>query len=379
MTGSVVLLAPLLSRASGGLAASVPSLAWHLHELSVNVTVLGVEDWRHIPDADVWGPEVRAHRAWFPRSFLFAPGIDKSLHELRADIVDVQGIWTYPSLANWRNFLRTNAPYIVTPRGMLDPWALKRSSFKKSLVRIAFEGNHLKNAACIRATSEMEAENIRHFGLRNPIAVVPNGVDIPLHSGQLKIEKKNQILFLSRMHPKKGVELLLHSWQRLQNEFLDWELVIAGPDEVGYSKQMKELAQKLNLARIVWVGGVYGEQKEILYRQARLFVLPTHSENFGLVIAEALSYGLPVITTKNAPWQGLKNHSCGWWVELDVSEIEGSMRSALSMDRNALVEMGMRGRAWVQNEYGLSSVAERMSAVYNWLSLGEDCPSFVYL
>ena len=372
----ITLLTATLSPAAGGLAASVPHLAHGLARAGAGeVHVVGLEDPDDPQAARAWGPQVHAQSAQGPRAFGYAPGMGRTLDRLAPRVVDVQGLWTYSSLANVRHHRRHGTPYVVTPHGMLDPWARARSRWKKRAVRLWFEDAHLGHAACLRATAEMEAEHFRSMGLTNPIAIVPNGVDVPEHLPPRPRGDRRRLLFLSRIHPKKGLPHLLRAWARLEAERPDWELVIAGPDEVGHTAEMQRLARSLNLGRVTFHDAVHGAEKSALYRSADVFVLPTHAENFGLVIAEALAHAVPVITTRNAPWSGLTDHRCGWWIDLDDRPLGAALTEATVLPRATLEAMGARGRAWMQRDFGWDGVAERMLEVYDTVAHGSALPS----
>lgn len=364
----VLLLTSKLSPAAGGLAVSVPGLAHSIDPLpDMEMHVVGTLDPGNPAAAQGWGPRVQGFDVKGPLAGQYAPGMAPAIAALAPDIVDVQGIWTYPSMANLRHARRTGTPYLVTPRGMLDPWARKNSAWKKKIAGALFEQAHLKGALALRATAEMEAQHFRDMGLTNPIAVVPNGLNLPdlapRTDGALR-----SILFLSRIHPKKGVDYLLRSWAALQAEFPGWEIVIAGIDENGHEAELKALTQKLCLPRVRFVGEAHGAAKEALYRDADLFVLPTHAENFGLVVAEALAQETPVITTRNAPWQGLEAEGCGWWIAHEQDRLTDTLRAALSRPAADLAAMGQRGRVWVQRDFAMTQVADKMREVYLWAS-----------
>src|SRR6056297_3193781 len=366
----VVFLSHILSPAAGGLSASVPHLARGLARGGGGEAhVVGIADPDDPGAATAWGLQVHSHRATGPRAFGYAPDMGRTLARLSPSVIDVQGLWTYPSLANLRHHRRHGTPYLVTPHGMLDPWARARSAWKKRAVRLWFEDAHLAGAACLRATAKMEAEHFRSFGLKKPIAIVPNGVEIPnLASLPRPGGDRRRALFLSRIHPKKGLPVLLDAWAAIEAQRPDWELVIAGPEEVGHTAEMQALARRLGLQRVVWHDAVQGAEKSALYRSADLFVLPTHAENFCLVVAEALAHEVPVITTRNAPWQGLTEHGCGWWIPLDEARLHEVIVQATAQPREALQEMGARGRTWVSRDFGWDGIAREMLSVYDWVA-----------
>ena len=188
---------------------------------------------------------------------------------------------------------------------------------------------------------------------------------------------RRRVLFLSRIHPKKGVPILLRAWQRVERRHPDWELVVAGPDEAGHLAEVRALATGLRLDRVAFPGPAYGNAKHALYRSADLFVLPTHSENFGMVIAEALAHGVPVITTTGAPWAGLEERGCGWWIELSERNLAETLHGAMALPEALRVEMGRRGRLWMEQSYGWERIAAEMKSVYAWLLGGGPPPACV--
>lgn len=375
----VLLLTSRLSPAAGGLAVSVPGLAHSIDPLpGMEMHVMGTRDPADPEAAQAWGPRVQAFDVTGPQAGQYAPAMGAAIAALNPDLVDVQGLWTYPSLASLRHARRSGRPHIITPRGMLDPWARRNSAWKKKIAGALFERAHLESACCLRATAAMEAQHFRDMGLTNPIAVVPNGLDLPDLAPRRDTDLRS-ILFLSRIHPKKGVPFLLTAWAALHASFPDWEVVIAGIDENGHEAELKALARKLELPRVRFVGEAHGAAKQQLYRDADLFVLPTHAENFGLVVAEALAQETPVITTRNTPWEGLETQRCGWWIELDQARLTDTMRAALSRPAAELAAMGARGRDWVQRDFAMVQVAERMREVYLWAAGQADRPETVQL
>ncbi len=368
-----------LSSAAGGLASSVPALCARLSDRDdVEVDILGIRD-PHNPYAwREWGPSVHPHTRFGPRPLQWAPALGATLRRLAPDIVDMQGLWTYGSRLNLAYHRDTNHPYMITPRGMLDPWSLEYSRWKKRVVAHWYETEHLAHARCLRATAALEATHFRAYGLRQPIAVVPNPIEIPptdlVQTGPKGLRR---LLFLSRLHPKKGLPFLLRAWKRLQVDHGDWELVIGGPDEGGHRSAMKSLARDLELRRIQWLDPVHGDAKSRLYASADLFVLPTHAENFGLVIAEALAHGCPVVTTRYAPWAALERYGCGWSVELDTESLWRTLSEAMVLEEAERREMGLRGRRWMKRDFAAPALADQLHETYRWMLGGNAPPPWV--
>jgi len=374
----VALLTAKMSPAAGGLAVSVPGLAHGIERFDdVEMHVLGVKDPADPAAAQRWGPRVMAFPPSGPAALQYAPAMAQALRGLAPDVVDVQGIWTWPSKISLDHHRRSGTPYVVTPRGMLDPWARANSAWKKRFFAAFAETAHLRGAHCLRATAEMEAQHFRDVGLVAPIAVVPNAVEITALAPRPHSDRR-RALFLSRIHPKKGIDLLLEAWAALEAGNPDWDLVIAGIDENGHEARMKARAAELGLRRVSFPGAVHGAAKDQLYRSADLFVLPTHAENFGLVIAEALVQEVPVITTTNAPWAGMEAQGCGWWIPLDVTRLTDTMALAMAQPGAELHARGARGRVWVEQEFSPSEVAERMRSVYLWVAGRGERPDHVY-
>ena len=302
---------------------------------------------------------------FFPFSFSYL----RKIFLIRPNLIDVQGLWSSSAVFNLIYSKLRSTPYIVTPRGMLEEWALNQSYFKKLIYYFFIEKYHLKNATCLRATSKMEMNTFKKLGFKNKIINVPNSIKIPEAKIKSKftIKKKKRILFLSRIHEKKGISELLNAWKYIHNKHLDWELVICGYDENGYKDKMIKLSNDLKLKRVVWRDFVTGKDKDNLFRSSDLFVLLSHSENFGLAIAEALSFGLPVITTTNTPWKDLKKYNCGWCIDLKMKKIVKTLEKAICLDNKKKILMGKRGRAWVVRDFSDESIGIKMQSVYKWI------------
>jgi len=297
------------------------------------------------------------------------------------DCLHSNGVW-HP-LNHWCavEARRRRIPLVVQPHGMLEPWALAWRSTKKRLALAAFQRRDLDNAALLVATARQEAEGFRQFGLRQPIAIIPNGIDMatrlnadqPAMAGNLFSLRR--ALFLSRIHPKKGLINLLDAWSSVDSR--NWLLQLAGPDEGGHLAEVMAHAEAIGIKdQVQYLGSFDDAAKLQVYREADLFVLPSFSENFGVVVAEALAQRLPVITTYGTPWQDLQTYDCGWWVAPSVDGLRAALADALYASPQRLREMGVRGQAYVQR-YDWERIAEQTLAAYRWLLGRGEKPDFI--
>lgn len=286
------------------------------------------------------------------------------------------GLWRPSNHAAVGAARRAGVPLVISPRGMLEPWALRHRRWKKRAAWVLYQRRDLRHAAVLHVTSEGEAESVRRLGLRNPLAVIPNGVDLPDAQPPPPRKELRRALFLSRFHPKKGLPLLIEAWAQVQPP--GWELVLAGPDEGGHQAAVEAQARQRGLnGSVRFAGPVEDNDKWALYRSADLFVLPTHSENFGLVVAEALAAGVPVITTRGAPWAALETHRCGWWTDIGATPLATALREAIALPDEARQEAGRRGRRYVEANLSWTHVARQMVAVYEWTMHGGRRPGCV--
>jgi glycosyltransferase involved in cell wall biosynthesis len=331
-------------------------------------------------------------RRYFPKDWARVPvvrdlrcssGLARALHELapKADVIHDHGLWLMPNVDAGRVALLARKPFIVAPRGMLAPAALAFSRFKKAVVWALLQGEVVRRAACIHATSEQEYNEIRDFGLNNPVAIIPNGIDLPDPrarpvSGAVA---GRVVLSLGRIHPKKGLDRLVRAWARLEAAHPDWRLRIVGPDELDHASELVALAAKLKARRVSVEKSVSGDAKIAAYEEAGLFVLPTLNENFAITVAEALAAGTPVIATKGAPWHDLAREGCGWWIDHGVEPLSAALANAMVMTREALQAMGAKGRAWMARDFSWDHVGRNMLKIYRWLSLGGEAPGTVRL
>ena len=294
----------------------------------------------------------------------------------RSEVIHNHSLWMMPNVYSAWAAKRSPCKLVTSPHGTLSPMALARSRWRKKLFW-PFQRDTLTRAACVHATGETEYRDIRALGLRAPVAIIPYGIDIPEPPKVVPGTSRRRLLFLGRIHPIKGVDMLLSVWRRLENEFPDWVLAIAGPGESDYLASVQKLVQDLQLRRLSFLGPRYGIHKSLCYWGSELFVLPSHSENFGFAVAEALAHGTPVVVSQGAPWEGLESNRCGWWIPLSEESLYNTLYKAMSMPPKDLRDMGARGRNWMRREFGWEEVGRRMARTYEWILHGGEPPTWV--
>ena len=432
----------LIQASTGGPAVSVTRLASEQAKLGHEVT-LACLDYPHL------GPQVAASgvRVVSVKGNLFAvrgrgwcPEFRRVLREeaAKADVVHNHGLWMWPNAYAREAAVAEGKPLVISPRGMLEAWSLNRSKLRKAVAWRLFEKKNLQSAVMFHATAESEARSIEEFlshrltrintdlfraedlGAKSgssektkevPIVVAPNGVDLPdlgRKPGREALEEKfpelnfrRWVVFMSRLHPKKGVDVLLRAWARQNVEHgaggreqgaggkgkhtadglrhtekkeslslfvsssLSPVLVIAGSDLIGYRKDVEKMVRELGVRdSVVITGEVQGEMKDTLLANADLFVLPSYSENFGIVVAEAMAWGRPVIASTGTPWKEVAEVGAGWWVEPEEEALAKALAEAVGKRPEELEVMGAKGRALVSERYGWSVPANRLISSY---------------
>lgn len=255
---------------------------------------------------------------------------------------------------------------VYTPHGMLEPWIMKRHYWTRKVpALLLYQRRAVRRADLLHATAESEKEHLMALGWNEQICVIGNCINVDDIRMKSSWERRRRILFLSRVHVKKGINFLIEAVAQLKEEMEGYVVRIAGPGEEAYINELKGLAERLGVGdRMEFVGSVYGEAKFDLYRDADLFVLPTHSENFGIVVTEALACGTPVITTKGTPWEELVSWHCGWWTEIGTEATAEALRGFLSLDVKELEGMGRNGRRLVEERYSCQRIAREFMEMY---------------
>ena len=352
-------------------------LARNLEVQGEGVTVFGLADSSEEALRASWGDTaIRTATPVPPRAFGYAPALAGLLERSGLDVVHVHGLWMYSSLVSMRWHRRWRRPHIISPHGMLDPWAIRCSAWKKRLAGALYERAHLGRAACLHALSEAELRAFRGAGLTNPVCVIPNGIDPPPCRPSAppawadRIGGRRVLLFLGRLHPKKGLANLIRACARVQRHpaARDWALVIAGWDQGGHERELRELVEELSLARFVhFVGPQFEDARTASYARAEAFILPSVSEGLPMAVLEAWSHRLPVLMTEacNLPEGIAAGAALG--IEQHVAGIAQGLSELFAMPDPERSRIGARALSLVAERFTWPSIAARMKAVYDWV------------
>ena len=361
---------------SGGPSRSVPMLVKGLAELGVDITLATIRS----KDMNIHALEgTTAKLKVFEPSFS-NKDIAQYLRDEQFQLIQIQSMWELPYHKMMVEARKHGIPYIVTPRGMLDPWSLAYKKWKKKLAWWLYQRNDVQKAACVFTTAQMEAGHVSELGITTIKSVIPNGIETDGYPCKTSIEDvKKQVLFLSRVHMQKGIDLLIEAWKHIHSDFIDWQLLIVGNGEAEYINSLNRKVENLGLVDSVKIlPPVFGNSKIQLYQQSALFCLPSYSESFGMVIAEAMSCGTPVITTTNCPWNILNDTKTGWCIDLSVDNLESALREGLTMRPTDLYEMGQKASNLIYENFDYRSVTRKTLRLYEWLLNGAEKPEFVY-
>jgi glycosyltransferase involved in cell wall biosynthesis len=324
--------------------------------------------------ADIYeGVSVRYFPRAFPKQFFGASGMAEAILEVMGsyDLIHIHALWNLPSWAASRPARKAGLPYVISPRGMLEPGALAHKAWRKRFAYLAAERRNLANAAFLHATSDFEGSTLTKLGLESEIVVLPNGVDLREDDWPVRGEfrrkhgltdKVKLIVFLGRIHPIKRLDILAGAFGRVHEAMPDTRLIIAGPDERGCRKTLEPLFAGASGA-VHWVGEVEQADKWALLRDARLLVMCSDSENFGMSVLEAMAAGVPVVVTRTCPWPEIETAGCGFWVAQESGEIANAALRILRHQDEAEA-MGERGKRLARERYGWDSIACRMADHY---------------
>ncbi len=369
-----------LSRKAGGIFDASRMLAEAVGRTErARVRAVGLEDEWTSQDRRRWAPTpVMPARPLGPAAFGYSPELGAVLENGRFDLLHLHGIWMYPSVAceQWR--IRTGRPVVISPHGMLDKWALARSRVKKILASLLFQRGALSACACLHALNDAEAASFREFGLENPICVLPNGVDRMHYTRTISPSWKSQVpsgprlmLFLGRLHPKKGIEELLAAWALLQRRDVQlprWRLILAGWGERRYVNALTRRIMQVDIGKtVLFVGPQFGKMKNATLAACNAFVLPSKSEGMPVAVLEAWAAGLPVLMTKECNLEAGFDAGAAVKIQYDARRMASGIRRFMELPDSLLRRMGQRGRALVREKFNWGDIGAQMAEVYAWL------------
>lgn len=384
MAMKVIQVTPDIAMEASGPAYSVPGMCRGLSLVGVDVSLHTLQ--RESSDTFQFPFQLVTY-PFEPSRFLpgNAPKMEKGLEQacMGVDVVHSNGLWMMPMVYPGRVIARLRSRHrapklVVSPRGCLATWALRNGYVKKKIFGWLFQYQILRRADMFHATSEKEYEEIRAAGYRQPVAIVPIGMDLPetdpRNTRNTRKELGRKVLFFGRLHKVKGVDRLLLAWEKVVKD--GWELVIAGPD-CGMLANLKEIVAERKLPRVSFVGEINGPAKYEFLASGDIYVLPSDTENFGVTVTEALASGTPVIASQGTPWQGLERERCGKWVPIGVEPLAAALEEMMAMRDEERAAMGARGRAWIQRDFSWRGIGEQMKAAYEWLLGRAVCPPCV--
>lgn len=356
---------PSIDRTAGGTSTYIQVLGKELGKLAeVHIITHASENPLPIDNC-----KIHYVSGYNPLKGSFKIEVNKLLDVLKPDLVHVNCCWMPACSLVQKMAQKRNIKVILTPHGMLEPWIIKRHYWTRKVpALLLYQKAAVRKADCIQSTAESERDNLLKLGYNKNIKVVRLGIDADGIEMKRSWKKTRQILFLSRVHVKKGINFLVEAAAALRSELQGYKILVAGEGDVDYVAEMKRMIEDNGLQDIVqFVGGVYGDEKWRLFQTSDFFVLPTHSENFGLAIAESLASGTPVITTVGTPWNDLNDSNSGAWIEIGTQPLTETLRKFLALSDEELEAMGRNGRKLIEEKYSARVMAKEMMEVYETL------------
>lgn len=370
----VIQVVSSIAAESSGPSYSVPRLCGGLKAVGVDVEL-------HVPEP-VPAVDYSFKVFRYPRKTLFhlrgaewSPSLKQALCRecANTDVIHTNGLWMIPNVYAAKASKGTKCKLVTAPRGSLATWALGFRKMKKRVIgRLIGQYAAMRATDMWHATSEKEYGEIRAAGFRQPVAIVPIGIDLPMMSVANK-EKAgcrkrgmSRLVFFGRLHKVKAVDNLILAWELVADRFKNWELIIAGPDG-GIRDELESLVATRKIPRVSFLGELNGVAKYEYLAAADLCVLPSYTENFGVTVAESLACGTPVVASQGTPWRGLAENGAGWWIPIGVHPLVEQLRQSLAYSTDELMKMGTRGREWMARDFSWIGIGAKMRTSYDWL------------
>lgn len=358
---------PSIDRNTGGTATYIRLLAKELGKLC-ELHVLTHNSENPLPMENC---KVHYVPRYNPFSYGWKVLMSTFFERIQPNMIHVNCCWIPDCAAIQRLAKKKGYKVVLTPHGMLEPWIVRRHYWTRKLpALIVYQKAAIQMANYLLATADSERENLLKLGYNPNVKVVKLGIDVDGILLKKSWAKTKQILFLSRVHVKKGITFLIEAASILREQLEGYKILIAGEGDVDYVALLKLQIADKGLQDIVHlIGGVYGEKKWELFQTSDFFVLPTYSENFGLAIAESLASGTPVITTVGAPWCDLNDSNSGAWIEIGTKSLVDTFQKFLALSDEELEVMGRNGRRLIETKYSAKTMAEEMLKVYKMFSM----------
>ena len=366
----------------GGISALIPRLSKGANAAGTQVTIAGFcgpdEDTHELDGQGVPFSIFPLGRMCWHRDRLLRERFSKLLQS--ADGLHIHGIWDEHCCASGSLARSSGKPYIVSVHGMLERWAVEHKWLKKRLYSLLIERPNLRDAACLHALTRAELEDYRRYGLKNPVAIIPNGVDVPpvanpeiFLQANPQLRGKRLVVFLSRIHYKKGLDILCKAWCNLHRKFVDAHLVLAGPDVENTRSAVQACIHELGIdASVSFTGMLRDGMKWSALAAAELFVLPSYSEGFSVAVLEAMGMGVPVVISRPCNFPEVENEGCGFVIDANAAELQDALSHLLNASHSDLMQMGERGRQLVAARYTWSVIGRQISALYDWVLGGPE-------
>lgn len=377
----VIILISSISRSAGGLFDAVKDLYLPLKE-KLKLKIISFTDENTDKDYSKWG-NISIQVFQSNNKLQYSKEYRDYVMSYDGDILHVHGLWRYPHavIAKWKS--KNKKPVLVTPHGMLDPYILANQGRLKKIVGFFLFKKAFKSIDCYHALSQAELEAIRAYGVTKPIAIIPNGINLPDLSTEFeKADNKKHLLFLARLHPKKGVDILLEAIANIKDENPDllngWVVDIVGWSHGNFDVALKDIVAKNNLQDIViFHGGLFGNNKLAMYANASAYILPSHGEGLPMTILEAWSWGLPVIMTSQCNIPEGFEHSAAIKIENNKDSVKEGIIQLFYMSLEEQKEMGEKGRQLVIKKFTWKLSAEKMNDLYLWMLGKISEPDFI--
>ena len=371
-----------ITRAAGGVFDAVRDLFTNNTFASHNLKIFSFYDEHVKEDLPSWqGLPIQLFKAG---PLLFSSEIKRALLKENSDILHMEALWRYPQLlmTAWKKHKK--APIVCSPHGMLDPYIINNQGWLKRLISKLFFQKSLEAVDCYHVLCQKEYEDIRAYGLKQPVAIIPNGINMP--DPNLKFEKtdnKKHLLYLGRLHKKKGVDLLIKAVADIKNEnaaLLDnWQIDLVGWDHENCKAELEKIVSENHLEdMVVFHGGLFGKDKQRMYATADGYILPSHGEGLPMTVLEAWSWKLPVIMTSECHLPEGYDAEAAIRINDNVVSVKNGLMKFFGMDDEERKAIGQRGYDLVCEKFTWDASAKKMLEVYEWLLGKSEKPDFVY-